>query len=299
MQAFNGLSGALPSNGPLGAGPLPGATVNGNAGPASLAGPDFNATAAYLWLLSQQQQQQNATAPASQSPVGGSNGTGNGSSTGNAATNALSALNLTRTLGNLTSSLNVSGNGNTSAADSRKHGLDDSTDEEDEDDDLDDDDAEIRSTRSSNVSESNAFNGCKPDHSLSQLNNNGHNKENKDKDCNGSLPFGQLSSSVGGLVSIGSPALPTSAGSGPNGNGNNSTNNGGLLLGNSLASIGHNIANSDCLESLLRNIEGLVAIAVHNARQQQNQLNMHKGNLIHLSFIFFFFRSAQYLSFII
>jgi hypothetical protein len=111
--------------------------------------------------------------------------------------------------------------------------------------------------------------GCKPDHSSTSLiGSNGHNKENKDKDCNGSLPFGQLTSSGGGIVSIGSPALPTPAGSG---------SNGGLLLGNSLASIGHNIATSDCLESLLRNIEGLVAIAVHNARQQQNQLNMHKG----------------------
>lgn len=128
----------------------------------------------------------------------------------------------------------------------------------------------------------------KADHGTSQSNSNGHNKENKDKECNGgSLPFGQLSSShVGSIVSIGSPALPTPAGSGS------------LLLGNSLASIGNNIANSDCLESLLRNIEGLVAIAVHNARQQQNQLNMHKGKLLHFKncltfFLFYFERVAM------
>lgn len=32
-----------------------------------------------------------------------------------------------------------------------------------------------------------------------------------------------------------------------------------------------------CLETLLRNIEGLLAIAAHNARQQQNQLQIQKG----------------------
>lgn len=32
-----------------------------------------------------------------------------------------------------------------------------------------------------------------------------------------------------------------------------------------------------CLETLLRNIEGLLAIAAHNARQQQSQLHMQKG----------------------
>lgn len=32
-----------------------------------------------------------------------------------------------------------------------------------------------------------------------------------------------------------------------------------------------------CLETLLRNIEGLLAIAAHNARQQQTQLQMQKG----------------------
>lgn len=38
-----------------------------------------------------------------------------------------------------------------------------------------------------------------------------------------------------------------------------------------------------CLETLLRNIEGLLAIAAHNARQQQSQLNQQKGKLnIHL-----------------
>lgn len=32
-----------------------------------------------------------------------------------------------------------------------------------------------------------------------------------------------------------------------------------------------------CLETLLRNIEGLLAIAAHNARQQQTQLQLQKG----------------------
>lgn len=32
-----------------------------------------------------------------------------------------------------------------------------------------------------------------------------------------------------------------------------------------------------CLETLLRNIEGLLAIAAHNARQQQSQLHLQKG----------------------
>ena len=32
-----------------------------------------------------------------------------------------------------------------------------------------------------------------------------------------------------------------------------------------------------CLETLLRNIEGLLAIAAHNARQQQAQLQLQKG----------------------
>ncbi|RWS30802.1 hypothetical protein B4U80_08170 [Leptotrombidium deliense] len=31
-----------------------------------------------------------------------------------------------------------------------------------------------------------------------------------------------------------------------------------------------------CLETLLRNIEGLLAIAAHNARQQQSQLHLQK-----------------------
>lgn len=35
-----------------------------------------------------------------------------------------------------------------------------------------------------------------------------------------------------------------------------------------------------CLETLLRNIEGLLAIAAHNARQQQTQLHLQKGNFI-------------------
>lgn len=35
-----------------------------------------------------------------------------------------------------------------------------------------------------------------------------------------------------------------------------------------------------CLETLLRNIEGLLAIAAHNARQQQTQLQLQKGKLI-------------------
>lgn len=32
-----------------------------------------------------------------------------------------------------------------------------------------------------------------------------------------------------------------------------------------------------CLETLLHNIEGLLAIATHNARQQQTQLQLQKG----------------------
>lgn len=40
-----------------------------------------------------------------------------------------------------------------------------------------------------------------------------------------------------------------------------------------------------CLETLLRNIEGLLAIAAHNARQQQSQLHLQKGEKI---FIIFF-----------
>lgn len=35
-----------------------------------------------------------------------------------------------------------------------------------------------------------------------------------------------------------------------------------------------------CLETLLRNIEGLLAIAAHNARQQQTQLQLQKGKLL-------------------
>ncbi len=38
-----------------------------------------------------------------------------------------------------------------------------------------------------------------------------------------------------------------------------------------------------CLETLLRNIEGLLAIAAHNARQQQTQLHLQKGILNRLS----------------
>jgi hypothetical protein len=34
-----------------------------------------------------------------------------------------------------------------------------------------------------------------------------------------------------------------------------------------------------CLETLLRNIEGLLAIAAHNARQQQSQLHLQKAEL--------------------
>ena len=51
-------------------------------------------------------------------------------------------------------------------------------------------------------------------------------------------------------------------------------------MNSSLITLGHSVATSDCLEALLRNIEGLVAIAAHNARQQQNQLNMHKGKKV-------------------
>lgn len=117
--------------------------------------------------------------------------------------------------------------------------------------------------------------GIKSENSAIALNSNGHNKENKDKECNGQLSFGQLSSpgmNMGAMVSLGSPALPTPVLSG--------TNNNGLLMNSSLITLGHSVATSDCLEALLRNIEGLVAIAAHNARQQQNQLNIHKGKCI-------------------
>lgn len=35
-----------------------------------------------------------------------------------------------------------------------------------------------------------------------------------------------------------------------------------------------------CLETLLRNIEGLLAIAAHNARQQQTQVQLQKGMFV-------------------
>lgn len=55
-------------------------------------------------------------------------------------------------------------------------------------------------------------------------------------------------------------------------NNNTSTNN-----NNNNGSNNNSSQPEHCLETLLRNIEGLLAIAAHNARQQQSQLQVQKG----------------------
>jgi len=280
-------------------------------------GQDLNATAAYLWLLSQQNRNSSSSNGLLNgdliSPTAHNNST-NGSST--LTNNPLSALNLTRSLSNLASGANTNattnqttnnsasellGNSNNSKA--NNHRLDESTDD-DADDDADDDemdDSEIRSH--SNLSNSidnhqNLFNGFKGENrtetptteqvnnSKNQMNNIlgptllSNNKENdaaSDKDTNKEqLPFGQLG--LSNLINNNSSDDPFKSLNRSNldiKNGNNA-----LVLSQNISSIGNNLTSStDSLESLLRNIENLVSIAVQNARQQQQQLNLHKAEL--------------------
>lgn len=289
-------------------------------------GSDFNTTAAYLWLLSQQQQQQqqqqtnsNRTSSSSNGLLNGDlisptntnhNSTTNGTSS-SLTNNALSALNLTRSLSSLASGANANstanqasnsatellGGGGTNNGNSKtnNHQLDESTDEDDDPDDDEMDDSEIRSH--SNLSNSidnhqTMFNGFKGENRTEtptndQLNNNqmnnilvpallSNNKENdgagKETNKEQQLPFGQLG--LSNLINSDDPFR------GLNRSNNSDLKSGGgaLVLSQNIGSIGNNLStNTDSLESLLRNIENLVSIAVQNARHQQQQLNLHKG----------------------
>lgn len=285
----------------------------------SMLGSDINTTAAYLWLLSQQQQQQQNNSNRNSSSSNGllngdlispsntnhNNLTTNGSSITN---NALSALNLTRSLSSLasaaannsTNSTNQQTSTNNETNSKTTNQLDESTDEEDDLNDDEMDDSELRSSHS-NLSNSidnhqpNLFNGFKENRTETptnseQLNSNNqmnnllrptllsNNKENdvtSNKETNKEqLPFGQL-----GLSNL---INNDDLFRGLNRSNNSDLKNGNALVhSQNISSIGNSLTtNTDSLESLLRNIENLVSIAVQNARQQQQQLNLHKGKQI-------------------
>lgn len=287
---------------------------------AQMLGNDFNTTAAYLWSMVLSQQQQNNSNRNSSSSNGGllngdlispsSNNNHNNSTTNGSASslaNSTLALNLSRSLSNLASgagqtagSANQSTNSellNNSKANS--HPLDESTDEDDELNDDEMDDSELRSSHSNSIDNhptANLFNGFKENRTQTptgennnQMNNilgpallSNNNKENDaagGKEASGKeqLPFGQL-----GLSNL---MNNDDLFRGLNRSNSSDLKNGGqtLVLSQNISSIGNSLSsNTDSLESLLRNIENLVSIAVQNARQQQQQLSLHKGKRLFL-----------------
>lgn len=221
--------------------------------------------------------------------------------------NSTLALNLSRSLSNLASgAINNAAGANQSAGEilnnskANNHPLDESTDEDDELNDDEMDDSELRSSHSNSNSidnhpAANLFNGFKREENRTQtptsdqLTNNQMNNilgpallsnNNKENDSAGGkepsgkeqLPFGQL-----GLSNLMNNEDLFRGLNRPN----NADLKGGnaLVLSQNISTIGNNLSsNTESLESLLRNIENLVSIAVQNARQQQQQLNLQKGN---------------------
>lgn len=234
-------------------------TSNGT--PAPNDGPhmgDFNPTAAYLWLLSQQQH--HAAALASRASHGhgisggqsgrdkdvrDNSGLNNGLSPAvreererrsSLGPNAHPSHNSSAPHGNSSSGNNISNTNHPISS-----SLDDKRKNEDDDESTDDEDDDVESHNSSHSDvpvSSSGFNGLTRDH-----------------------PTGQQA--VSNASATASPPPLSTAGREGRGDASSTVTS-------------QAPQEQHCLETLLRNIEGLLAIAAHNARQQQSQLLLQK-----------------------
>ncbi|KAI1285887.1 Dachshund -like protein 1 [Halotydeus destructor] len=244
---------------PPGLGPLNGLRdrerdTNGGPNAESPSAGDFNPTAAYLWLLSQQQQQQNAAALNLSSRHERTNG-----ANGGALTNGGSSLGHKSGPG---------GPGGHNGLAGHENGNDDESTDEDDDDDVD----SHNSSRSDNPVTSTGFNGL----ALGVSGRPGTG-ESHGKTSNGP-PVDNASSAAGSPPPTLPPmAQPTTGHRADRDRERERDSVAGVVVSGPAGPTA--APEQHCLETLLRNIEGLLAIAAHNARQQQSQLHIQKAEL--------------------
>ena len=244
---------------------------------------DFNPTAAYLWLLSQQQQQQHQSAAAAAAAAAALNLTGSRHSTSGHGHRG-DALTTTGGSSGTPNSINgtVHPTSNNGAHSPR--------------DDLSDLKGKLTGNSNNNNNNSNNNNhGNGTSNSHHNVSNGGNNLRNvtgddstddeeDDIESHNSSHSDNPVSTTGfnGVPLIGSKGSrmsPSTLGRVDRESGLSLGRGSDSPMAESPAISGLYGPEQHCLETLLRNIKGLLAIATHNARQQQTQLHLAKGEL--------------------